>query len=222
MKIGDRGCHETSFRRVLLLVGLLSTVSVSGQPAPAPKPVTSPMLQNPDPADWLMWRRTLNSWGYSPLNQITRANVGRLRMVWTRGMGPGIQEADAAGARRRHVSAESQRLHPGHRRRHGRSQMGVQAQGARRPRQVHPRAQHQPESGHLRQPHHRYQLRRFCVRAGRSDRANSTGKRASSTIARRRRRKPRGPSSPTARFFRRADANTSSVPTAASSPRTTP
>jgi alcohol dehydrogenase (cytochrome c) len=28
-------------------------------------PVTDPMLQNPDPADWLMWRRTLNSWGYS-------------------------------------------------------------------------------------------------------------------------------------------------------------
>ena len=38
-------------------------------------PVTDAMLQNPDPADWLMWRRTLDSWGYSPLNQIDRANV---------------------------------------------------------------------------------------------------------------------------------------------------
>src|ERR1700678_2738223 len=56
-------------------------------------PVGDTMLQNPDPADWLMWRRTLNSWGYSPLNQVTRANVGQLRMVWTRGMGPGVQEA---------------------------------------------------------------------------------------------------------------------------------
>ena len=55
-------------------------------------PVTSKMLQEPDPADWLMWRRTLNSWGYSPLNQINRANVARLSMVWTRGMGPGVQE----------------------------------------------------------------------------------------------------------------------------------
>ncbi len=57
-------------------------------------PVTDAMLQRPDPANWLMWRRTLNSWGYSPLNQINRANVGQLRMVWTRGLGPGnTQEA---------------------------------------------------------------------------------------------------------------------------------
>jgi PQQ-dependent dehydrogenase (methanol/ethanol family) len=56
-------------------------------------PVTDAMLQEPPPAHWLMWRRTLDSWGYSPLNQVTRRNVGQLRMVWTRGMGPGIQEA---------------------------------------------------------------------------------------------------------------------------------
>jgi alcohol dehydrogenase (cytochrome c) len=52
-------------------------------------PVTDAMLQNPDPANWLMWRRTLDSWGYSPLNQINRANVSQLRLVWTRGLGPG-------------------------------------------------------------------------------------------------------------------------------------
>jgi alcohol dehydrogenase (cytochrome c) len=57
------------------------------------QPVTDKTLAEPDPADWLMWRRTLNSWGYSPLNQITKANVGKLKMVWTRGMGPGVQEA---------------------------------------------------------------------------------------------------------------------------------
>lgn len=56
-------------------------------------PVVDTMLQNPDPADWLMWRRTLDSWGYSPLNQINKSNVSQLRMVWTRGMGPGVQEA---------------------------------------------------------------------------------------------------------------------------------
>lgn len=56
------------------------------------QPVTDKMLAEPDPADWLMWRRTLNSWGYSPLNQITKANVGKLKMVWTRGIGPGVQE----------------------------------------------------------------------------------------------------------------------------------
>ena len=33
-------------------------------------PVTDAVLQNPDPADWLMWRRTLDSWGYTPLDQV--------------------------------------------------------------------------------------------------------------------------------------------------------
>ena len=55
-------------------------------------PVTDAVLQNPDPADWLMWRRTLNSWGYSPLDQIARENVGELRMVWSRAMTAGSQE----------------------------------------------------------------------------------------------------------------------------------
>ena len=44
--------------------------------------VTDAMLQDPDPSDWLMWRRTLDSWGYSPLDQIDRRNVDDLRMVW--------------------------------------------------------------------------------------------------------------------------------------------
>ena len=52
-------------------------------------PVTDAMLQQPAPADWLMWRRTFDSWGYSPLDQITRENVGELRMVWSRAMGAG-------------------------------------------------------------------------------------------------------------------------------------
>ena len=39
-----------------------------------------------------MWRRTLDGWGYSPLDQITRENVDQLRMVWTRGLLLGPQE----------------------------------------------------------------------------------------------------------------------------------
>lgn len=27
-------------------------------------PVTDAMLQDPDPADWPMWRRTLDGWGF--------------------------------------------------------------------------------------------------------------------------------------------------------------
>jgi alcohol dehydrogenase (cytochrome c) len=46
-------------------------------------PVTDAMLRNPDPADWLMWRRTMDSWGYSPLDSIDRRNVARLALAWS-------------------------------------------------------------------------------------------------------------------------------------------
>ena len=55
-------------------------------------PVTDAMLQNPADGDWLMWRRTLDGWGYSPLDQIDRDNVGELRMVWTRALAQGAQQ----------------------------------------------------------------------------------------------------------------------------------
>jgi len=55
-------------------------------------PVTDAMLQKPDPANWMMWRRTLDSWGYSPLNQVNRGNVSQLKLVWTRGMAPGSSQ----------------------------------------------------------------------------------------------------------------------------------
>jgi alcohol dehydrogenase (cytochrome c) len=70
----------------LLLLSLFTVLGFA-------QPVTDKMLAEPDPADWLMWRRTLNSWGYSPLNQVTRANVAKLKQVWESPMGPGIQEA---------------------------------------------------------------------------------------------------------------------------------
>ena len=54
--------------------------------------VTDAMLYNPDPADWLTWRRTLDSWGFSPLDQIDRGNVSQLRLTWSRGLGRGRQE----------------------------------------------------------------------------------------------------------------------------------
>ena len=75
----------------LTLIAALAGSALFAQ-APPLIPVTDEMLANPDPADWLMWRRTVNSWGFSPLNQITKNNVGKLRMVWTRALGPGVQE----------------------------------------------------------------------------------------------------------------------------------
>ena len=55
-------------------------------------PVTDAMLRDPAPADWLMWRRTLDGWGYSPLDQINRDNVGELTMVWSRALSRGSQQ----------------------------------------------------------------------------------------------------------------------------------
>ena len=55
-------------------------------------PVTDAMLRDPAPGDWLMWRRTLDGWGYSPLDQIDRGNVGDLRMVWSRSLTAGSQQ----------------------------------------------------------------------------------------------------------------------------------
>ena len=56
------------------------------------RPVTDAELEDPSPDEWLMWRRTLDGWGYSPLDQIDRGNVGDLRMVWSRALGPGRQQ----------------------------------------------------------------------------------------------------------------------------------
>lgn len=49
-------------------------------------PVTDEMLGNPDPGDWLMIRRNYQAWNYSPLSQVTRANVKNLKLVWVRAM----------------------------------------------------------------------------------------------------------------------------------------
>jgi alcohol dehydrogenase (cytochrome c) len=46
-------------------------------------PVTDAMLLKPDPADWLMIRRDQHATNFSPLNQITAANVNNLQLAWT-------------------------------------------------------------------------------------------------------------------------------------------
>jgi len=55
-------------------------------------PVSDATLASPPPEDWPMWRRTLDSWGYSPLRQIDTSNVHQLQLVWARGLEPGQQE----------------------------------------------------------------------------------------------------------------------------------
>jgi alcohol dehydrogenase (cytochrome c) len=58
------------------------------------QPVTAERLRNPEPANWLMIRRTYDGWGYSPLNQINTSNVSRLKPVWGLQTGEGrVHEA---------------------------------------------------------------------------------------------------------------------------------
>ena len=63
--------------------------SVAQEPIDRMTPVTDAMLASPPAADWPMWRRTLNNWGYSPLDEIDRRNVSQLRLVWTRPLSDG-------------------------------------------------------------------------------------------------------------------------------------
>jgi PQQ-dependent dehydrogenase (methanol/ethanol family) len=79
---------------LLLAWAALAALSANAQPSDAKRvvPVTDAMLANPDPGDWLMWRRTLNNWGFSPLDQVNRRNVDELALVWTRPLTEGVQE----------------------------------------------------------------------------------------------------------------------------------
>ena len=94
--------HKSSDSRGRLIVAVVAGViaacavtrsAVHAQSTTTFIPVTDATLQDPSPDDWLMWRRTLDGWGYSPLDQIDRTNVGDLRLVWSRALHtPGRQQ----------------------------------------------------------------------------------------------------------------------------------
>ena len=94
-----RASGSPSLRRVpLVFFGAAVAVAAAALPPSVTAqvesvvPVTDAELQDPSPDDWLMWRRTLDGWGYSPLEQIDRENVGTLRMVWSRALTDGRQQ----------------------------------------------------------------------------------------------------------------------------------
>ena len=76
-----------------LATTLTSSFAIQSATAQSPidtiTPVTDEMLLNPPDGDWLMWRRTYDGWGYSPLTEITKENVGKLQLAWSWGMSPG-------------------------------------------------------------------------------------------------------------------------------------
>ena len=73
--------------------GLLATVTPAMQEPQLPdaepgvllhyEPVTDERLRDPEPDDWLMYRRTYDGWGFSPLDQIDTSNVADLAPAWT-------------------------------------------------------------------------------------------------------------------------------------------
>jgi alcohol dehydrogenase (cytochrome c) len=73
---------------------------VSLPPAPARfnpldklQPVTDDMLLHPPNGEWLLWRRTYDAFGFSPLKAINKSNVSDLRVAWTWSLPNGPNEA---------------------------------------------------------------------------------------------------------------------------------
>ena len=68
---------------------MIAPASATPTPGPMPDilqkyaPVTAERLKKPEDGNWLMFRRTYDGWGYSPLAEITPENVGRLQPVWS-------------------------------------------------------------------------------------------------------------------------------------------
>ena len=56
-------------------------------------PITDKTLLNPAPEDWIMYSRTYDAQRFSPLKQITRANVGQLKEVFKLEFPTGQQES---------------------------------------------------------------------------------------------------------------------------------
>lgn len=85
---------KTRLTHMLLVVALVGLAPAAPGLAQTPniRPVTDATLQNPDPSDWLSWRRTLDGSGFSPLEQINTDNVGDLRLAWSWGLEPGVSQ----------------------------------------------------------------------------------------------------------------------------------
>jgi glucose dehydrogenase len=85
----------TMVRKALFLVALMAvaiaTVALSQERRITP--ITTAMLQNPSPNDWLMFSRTYDAQRFSPLNQIKKSNVAQLKLAWSKDMATGTQES---------------------------------------------------------------------------------------------------------------------------------
>jgi len=70
-------------RAALTLVVLMCAAPTTAQPPNADwVSITPERLRNPEPGDWLGYRRTYDVTGFSPLKEINRRNIRELRPVW--------------------------------------------------------------------------------------------------------------------------------------------
>ncbi|MEX2130033.1 MAG: hypothetical protein WD772_00995, partial [Pseudohongiellaceae bacterium] len=75
-------------------IAVLFSASAIAQTLAAYTPVTADRLLNPEPHNWLMYRGTYDSHGYSSLAQINNGNVDELEMVWS--FSTGLREGHQA------------------------------------------------------------------------------------------------------------------------------
>src|SRR5215471_2471831 len=78
---------------LVLMAGLLPLPGVAGEISNY-TPVTQERLTNPEPGNWMLYRRTYDGQGYSPLDKINTANVKNLEPAWT--FSTGVNEGHEA------------------------------------------------------------------------------------------------------------------------------
>ena len=76
-------CLSFSAVSWLPVTALLLPAVAAAQDAGDYSLVTDERLANPEPGNWLMFRRTYDGWGFSPLDEIDTGNVDELRPVWS-------------------------------------------------------------------------------------------------------------------------------------------
>src|SRR5258708_17452900 len=84
MKIQLRSYLKLSLSAIITLLAAQSAfkqgVNVDAKHYPK---VTDERLEHPAAGDWLMYRRTYDGSGYSPLNQITPSNIHQVTLAWS-------------------------------------------------------------------------------------------------------------------------------------------
>src|SRR6266478_462773 len=84
MKLQLRSDLKLSLCALLMLVAAQSAFPQAANVDAKPYPkVTDERLEHPEAGDWLMYRRTYDGFGFSPLKQIIPSNIRRLTLAWS-------------------------------------------------------------------------------------------------------------------------------------------